>query len=238
MDRNGLPPDGAQPVVRLEEALIPLGLCLRGGFPLTEADGVGNGSLLLIGSVGTALWSVAPPQFSDGADPLDDWTRRVIDPLAAQLGAQALYPFSGPPFFPFQVWLRRALGLHRSPTGLLIDPVYGLWHAVRAALILPWPWPYPPVKNQPSPCDACDGKPCLSACPAQAVTPAGPLLQRCVTELTGPDRGHCRTGGCLARTACPVGQGHRYAADQQAFHQRAFLRLLETLPTVQTNQKP
>ncbi|GAB3127824.1 hypothetical protein [Novispirillum itersonii] len=226
MDREGLPPDGVRPFVFLEEALKPLGLCLRGGFTLTETDGLGEGSLLLVGSVGSALWSVAPQQFRAVDDPLDDWTRRVIDPLAARCGARVLYPFAGPPFYPFQHWLRRALGLHPSPTGLLMDPVYGLWHALRAALILPVPWSEPPPAAHPSPCETCEDKPCLSVCPVQAITPAGPQPHRCAAELTGLDRGRCVPQGCLARQACPVGRTDRYPTAQQAFHQRAFLRLI------------
>lgn len=226
MVTEGLPPDGARPFALLGQAVAPLGLCLRGGFTLTEADGLGTGCLVLVGSVGSALWQVAPSQFRAVADPLDDWTQRVMDPLAAQWGAQVLYPFSGPPFYPFQRWLQRALGLHPSPTGLLMDPVYGLWHAVRAALILPMPWPGPSPVVLPSPCESCRDRPCLSSCPVQAITPAGPVSDRCAAELTGPDRGGCVTAGCLARRACPVGPGQCYPPAQQAFHQQAFLRLM------------
>lgn len=226
MERDGLPPAGAQPFAFLEDHLASLGLCLRGGFALIPEDQLGTGSLVLVGSVGPALWPVATAGFRGELDPLDDWTRRVMDPLAEQSGARVLYPFSGPPFHPFQGWLQRALGLHRSPTGLLIDPVFGLWHAVRAALILPLAWPFPPAERKLSPCESCETKPCLTACPTQAITAVGPEPDRCAAELVGSDRGQCLQGGCLARNACPVGQLHRYSPDQQAFHQQAFLRLI------------
>ena len=42
----------------------------------------------------------------------------------------ALFPFGGPPHFPFQQWARRAEPVHPSPIGLLIHPIYGLWHSL------------------------------------------------------------------------------------------------------------
>ena len=37
-------------------------------------------------------------------DPLDRWSRRLIERLARELGGRALFPFGGPPFLPFQRW--------------------------------------------------------------------------------------------------------------------------------------
>lgn len=232
MNREGSPPLGSRPFAVLEEALVPLGLLLRGGCALIPEDGLGDGTLLLVGSVGSAFWAVASPQFAAVDHPMDAWTRQRLDPVAAAVGAEVLYPFDGPPFYPFQRWLGRACGLSASPTGVLIDPVYGLWHAVRAALILRTPWDGPVRAPVGDLCASCREKPCLTACPAGAIQPTGPQPDRCLSELTGQDRATCRVQGCAARLACPVGQAFRYPPDQQAFHQRAFLRLV-TGPTAE-----
>ncbi|MBS0394906.1 MAG: ferredoxin, partial [Proteobacteria bacterium] len=123
------------------------GLAWRGAFHATAddavplaADGTAAGTVALLGFVGGGQWPhfAAAPEYADGApDPLDRWSRRVIDALAARHGARALYPMGGPPWLPFQRWARRAESVHPSPLGVLIHPTYGPWHAYRGALA--WP---------------------------------------------------------------------------------------------------
>ena len=94
-------------------------------------------TIVLAGMAGRDGWPAfaASAEARDGADhPLDRWSRRVIDALARDLGAVALYPFGGPPHWPFQQWARRAEPVHPSPIGILIHPAYGLWHSYRGAL--------------------------------------------------------------------------------------------------------
>ena len=43
----------------------------------------------------------------------------IIGTLAQNLGAVALYPFGGPPYWPFQQWAQRCEPVHPSPLGLL-----------------------------------------------------------------------------------------------------------------------
>ena len=66
---------------------------------------------------------------------MDAWTREVVDPIAEAFGAAVVYPFAGPPYLPFQRWAARAEPLAVSPLRIFIHPVYGLWHAFRAALL-------------------------------------------------------------------------------------------------------
>ena len=110
-------------------------------FALNESERAGALSgirtIVLAGMAGRDGWSAfaASPEARDGMDhPLDRWSRRVIEALARELGATALFPFGGPPFWPFQQWARRAEPVHPSPIGLLIHPRYGLWHCYRGAL--------------------------------------------------------------------------------------------------------
>ena len=55
---------------------------------------------------------------------------------AAEIGGQAIFP-SDKPYMPFQQWAMQAEGLKKSPLGMLIHPVYGLWHAYRGAILMP-----------------------------------------------------------------------------------------------------
>lgn len=155
-------------------------------------------------------------------DRMDDWTRAVVDPLAAGLGARAVYPFDPPPL-PFLTWARKGGG-HVSPLGLNIHPVFGLWHAYRAALLFAEDpgLPAPPAGR--SPCTDCVERPCLQACPVQAFDGVRYDVDACVEHLAAPQGAPCVQGGCRARAACPVGQAYAYRPAQAAFHMNAFIR--------------
>jgi hypothetical protein len=241
-------------IARLSRALSPHGLILRGGFhPEPGEPGLeGAATIILVGNAGPAMWETFAPHIDGERNPLDRWTKRVVDPLAEEFGARALYPF-GPDAPPFQRWALRAETLHASPLGILIHPEYGLWHAYRAALLFAERLELPPRADAPSPCESCAEKPCLSACPVGAFT-AGvsplPLRARmplslvkgagegevegarpqpnydvaaCGAHIASPEA-DCLAVGCHARSACPVGEEWRYAEAQTRFHMAAFAR--------------
>jgi hypothetical protein len=209
-------------------------LILRGGFnfPAEEIappgpSGAPAKSLLLVGNAGAANW----PHFlrwrgSQPAglkNPLDTWSRNVIDAVAERFAARAVYP-SQKPYLRFQQWATRAEGLKPSPLGILMHPQYGLWHAYRGALLFDIELALPAPEKKNHLCDACIGKPCLKACPVGAYSQAGFAYGDCLAHAGG-DRGEpCRSGGCLNRNACPYGAEYRYPAAVQAFHMESFLR--------------
>lgn len=227
-------PSPAPLLQELTTALDQYGLALRGGFAIGADDGLpdlGDGRparfLLLVGNVGGAMWPPFAAHHRRGgqpsADPLDDWTRAVIDPVAARLGARALYPFEGPPYFPFQRWAQRAETVFPSPLMIYIHPRHGLWHAYRAALLLPEVLTLEPPEPALRPCDSCAGQPCFHTCPVGAFTGSGFDDLACARHVDGPDGAECRDRGCLARRACPVGVDQSYPPPQMAFHMEAFL---------------
>ncbi|MBV9914409.1 MAG: hypothetical protein JOZ93_17655, partial [Sinobacteraceae bacterium] len=135
---------------------------------MADVDGRPVLTLVMIGFTSVGHWQsfANSPEYRDGrADPLDRWSRRVIDALAGELGGRALYPFGGPPWWPFQRWARRALALHVSPLGVLIDPIFGLWHSYRGALALTTEVALPTPVPWQNPCEHCQAKPCLHTCP-------------------------------------------------------------------------
>jgi hypothetical protein len=209
----------------IEEALEPYGLILRGGFAPSEADGAPEGarSLLLVGNAGPGMWAAFAPHVNDGPHPLDRWIERVVGAIAARFGATALYPFEGPPYWPFQRWAMRAEPVHASPLGILIHPAYGLWHAYRAALAFAGPIDLPARADLLSPCDTCEGRPCLTACPVGAFTSNGYDTATCVAHLQAAPDAACLEAACLARRACPIGRAYAYPPAQARFHLAAFL---------------
>ena len=232
----------------IRQALAERGLHLRGSWrPDPQADrlpllpgGGSAGVVWLVGVVGAGHWSdfSASPFFTDGLpDPLDRWSQAIGDELALRWGGVALYPFSGPPYWPFQQWASRAEPLQNSPLMLRIDPVYGLWHAYRFALALPDASPASlaaPVGAAPSGlgslCLQCDGQPCLQACPVSAFDGTSYRVDDCLGWLQQPGGEPCMQQGCLARRACPVGAAYRYPADVAAFHMTAFAALRRPVP--------
>jgi len=215
------------PIVR---AIEQCGLAAQGAFALDDGERQGAladvATIALVGLAGRRGWAAfsASPEARDGAaDPLDRWSRRVVDALAAGLGARTLYPFDGPPHWPFQRWARRAEAVHASPLGLLIHPDDGLWRGYRGALAFAGRLAFPPRRATTSPCETCVARPCLSACPVGAFTAAGYDVAACAAHLRRPAGRPCMERGCLARRACPVGAEQAHERAQAAFHMRAFL---------------
>jgi hypothetical protein len=212
-------------------AIARTGLVPRGAFHLSDeerhGDLAGLRTVILAGMAGRDGWGsfAASPEAADGrADPLDRWSRRVIEALAWELGAKAFFPFGGPPFWPFQQWARRAEPVHASPIGLLIHPRYGLWHSYRGALGLGEALAVPEPAATPSPCESCAGRWCLKACPVTAFSGAGYDVGACVGHLQSAAGADCMGLGCRARRACPVGAEHAHSPEQADFTMRAFLR--------------
>jgi hypothetical protein len=220
-------------IFTIRAALEPHGIFMRGVvcFESGEvgpklASGAPAESVVLLGNIGGSIWEPfsqwrAAQANIERHDPLDVWSKSVIAPLSVTLGATAYFP-SDPPWQPFQRWAMRAEGLKPSPLGILIHPEYGLWHGYRGALGFGVRL-NPPVPIGPHPCDSCREKPCLSHCPAGAVTPAAFEVTTCRSHLGTPmGQAGCMHGGCLARNACPVGSAYRYPGEQLAFHMAAL----------------
>lgn len=207
------------------------GFVPRGAFRLEDDERIGEladvRTIVLAGMAGREGWDAfaASPEASDGGkDPLDRWSRRVIEVLAGELGAIALFPFGGPPFWPFQQWARRAEPVHPSPIGILIHPRYGLWHSYRGVLGFRQALDVPDPEAIPSPCESCPGRWCMKACPVGAFSADDYDVAACVGCLKSAAGADCMGLGCRARRACPVGAEHAYGAEQANFFMQAFLR--------------
>lgn len=203
----------------LADLLAASGLILRG--TTTHK----NQSVILIGHGGSSIW----PHFSAWLarqnpvpeNPLDTWSKAIITAASTEIGGQAVFP-SDKPYLPFQQWAMQAEGLRPSPLGILIHPVYGLWHAYRGAILLPDETLIQPVQKLSHPCDSCVEKPCLNACPVNAFSDGGYDVATCRIYLKTDDGQTCMSGGCQARLACPVGREYAYLPEQMRFHMGAF----------------
>lgn len=218
---------------RIASLCADAGLALRGAFHPTAADaapamrdGAAAGTLVLLGFAGGVGWPAfaASAEAADGlAHPLDRWSRRVIGGIAEHVGGAAVFPFGGPLWLPFQRWAQRAEPVFASPLGMSIHPRWGLWHSYRGALALPARLELPPRATAAHPCESCAARPCLSACPVGAFAASGYAVDACAAHIASRAGDDCRTGGCLARRACPVGAQWRYTPAQAGFHMTGFL---------------
>ncbi|WP_342642708.1 hypothetical protein [Rhodoligotrophos ferricapiens] len=188
------------------------------------APGRPTQGLILIGNAGPGMWTRFSAECPNGDHPLDQWTRAAVGQLIAEIGqdTRAVFPFDQP-YQPFQRWAKASGIGFVSPLGLTIHPVYGLWHAYRAALLFSDVLDLPAISPHEHPCEGCPGQPCLKTCPVNAFTVSGYRLEACVEHLH-TSAGRSCSGGCLARHACPVGRTYAYQPDQAHFHMRHFLK--------------
>jgi hypothetical protein len=220
-------------VNELARGLDGIGLALRGAFhPVPAdrvpafADGAPTLTVLLLGWTGGDQWPMfaASLEAADGdPNPLDRWSRRLIDRIAAEIAGVAFYPFGGPPWFDFQSWALKAEPVYRSPLGLLIHPKWGLWHSYRGAIGLRQRWELMPRADSPAPCERCLDRRCLTACPVSAFKADRSYDYAACRQYVEGDGQDCRTYACAARRACPVAPDKRYSEAQAAFHMNAFL---------------
>lgn len=199
------------------------GLQILGVAPAMPEDDLKPGikSLVLLGPNEPGFWHIfqRSDEAKDGEpDPLDRWSRRVIGRMACDLGGKAYLPFGGPPWRPFLDWAVRSGSCWPSPVGLLVHERMGLFVSFRGAIGVADDIA---AERGEKPCDGCTDRPCLDACPANALGPEGYNVPACKAWLDTGAGQVCMTGGCLVRRACPVGARLR-PAEQSAFHMEAF----------------
>ncbi|MDX1780985.1 MAG: ferredoxin [Thalassovita sp.] len=198
-------------------------LSVFGALHPEDLDGIGT--LVLLGPCEPGFWPsfTASPEYRDGqSDAMDRWSSRVIGALAEELGATALFPFGGAPFHPFICWALESGRSWQSPVQLLVHDRAGLFASFRGALGFEARIALPPAPAA-APCDSCTDKPCLSACPAGALTARGYDVAACKSFLRTEAGRDCMAGGCRVRRACPVSREYGRLEAQSAFHMRAFL---------------
>lgn len=182
----------------------------------------GVATLVLLGPLEPGFWPAftASPEYRDDTPhPLDRWSLRVITGMAERLGATPFFPFGGPPYQPFIAWAKASGRAHSSPVGFLVHDTAGLMISYRGALGFAEriEAPAPP----PNPCETCQTRPCLTACPVDAFASGSYDVAACKADLERPGN-DCMTRGCAVRRACPVSRDYGRLEAQSSFHMRAF----------------
>ncbi|MGI9393183.1 MAG: ferredoxin [Boseongicola sp.] len=193
-----------------------------GAFHTRHDDGIGIGTLVLLGPHEPGFWThvLECTEFQDReADPLDRWSTRVITKSAKDLGGEPHFPFGAPPK-PFQNWAIRSGRAWVSPVILLVHDIAGLMVSYRGAILVPELLELPATATRP--CEACDDKPCQKSCPVSALTANGYDLNSCHSFLDTDEGATCMQGGCAVRRSCPAGAKYRRIDVQSAYHMERF----------------
>ena len=183
-----------------------------------------DGHLVLLGPAEN-FWDIFSEsvEFGDGApDPVDRWSMRVISGLGADLNAEAIFPFGGPPYAPFLTWTVDSGRAWNSPLGMLVHDQLGLMVSYRGALRFKVAVSSVETSSE-KPCDSCLDRPCLTACPVAAITADTYDTDRCAQHLK-TDAGVACMSGCLVRRACPYSLGAHRDPAQSRLHMEAFLK--------------
>jgi hypothetical protein len=233
-------------LAELTRALAPFGLNLIGTTTpaaydalVPESHRLGaahDGAIVVIGNGGGAFWAAyrahcaGDPAWAAREDPLDAFTALVLERHASTVAERhGLRPELR---FPFReatlsfVHLAEAAGLgRRGLLRVLLHPEFGPWMALRGALFvaaaLP-PAPRPAAGFDP--CPACRDRPCVAACPGEAMRPPdGWDVPRCIDFRVARGAASPCLDRCHARVACVYGRHHVYPVDALAHHHgRAF----------------
>ncbi|MDP5240258.1 hypothetical protein Q9Q94_12015 [Uliginosibacterium sp. 31-16] len=179
--------------------------------------------LILFGHAGRRLWECVQAEGIRSAHPIDEYSVRTVERWLAQAlpatRARFVFPQSlGSQHIGLQR-LGKIAGWHRAaPFMVGIDAVWGSWFAYRAVILTDTDLPASAPVDNGYPCDGCADKPCITACPANALAGGTVNLAACNAGRLAPDS-TCALG-CTARSACPVGAEHRYD-DSQIRHSAA-----------------
>ncbi len=260
VDVTGSAPTSVVLAARL--GLVDAGMGLLGVLAATRYDALvpaawrtpalrpGARSALVVASGGRALFdafsaaseaALARPKAAQRAegersrrsnDPLDAYSRRVVEAAAGRLGggARALFAFErrGGVYADF-VALGQAAGLGApSRLGLLLHPEFGPWMSIRAVLLTEREVAETGPASGFDPCSGCPA-PCVRACRGAAVPAAARGFD---SARLGFDVAACRATRasdpgcrlrCDARRACVIGPDHAYSPEAEAHHMRASL---------------
>ena len=185
--------------------------------------------LILIGHGGRQMWeAVQASSFAGSAEPIDsfsiDAVNRWFSKQLPNRRFETIYPESQQ-VIPLQR-LGELAGWHNdSPFRIGINEQWGSWFAYRAVVLSNSDLQPTSKMGGPSPCDSCIEKPCITACPADALSGKDTSLRNCISyRMEGGST--CRDR-CFSRIACPVASEHRYTMAQLNYHYTRSMQTIE-----------
>ena len=152
-------------------------------------------------------------------NPLNKWSKRIIDRIAKKFSGTAFYPFQNNPIIPFYQWALNTGKFWESPVKLLVHERRGLMVSFRGAIAFENRNNFN-IQEKKSPCLSCSA-PCLRACPVNAFKNNKYDVKSCMQFIKNSENSICMDG-CLVRRGCPIGQSYR-KIEQSRFHMKHFI---------------
>ena len=184
--------------------------------------------LILIGHAGQKLWQKLKRwqelnlSSKTSEDPIDCFSKYHVEKyFNDRLNAddfEIIFPLSKPAQNTQQSFLNlqeigQLVGWHHpSPFGVGINQQWGSWFAYRAVVLSKSDFQPTKPLNAMSPCQNCEKKPCIQACPADALDRESLNLDLCLSYRR-KENSSCQER-CIARMSCPVAKEHQYDLQQ------------------------
>jgi len=179
--------------------------------------------LILIGHGGKAMWAAMKATGVAAEHPIDQFSIAITERWLAGLPHAIVYPAETS--VGLQALGKLAGWHHASPFMVGINGIWGSWYAYRVVVLSDSDFaPTPPQVTAP-PCSACLDKPCVAACPAEALSGERFDLPKCIAYRKTPSS-RCKAT-CVARISCPVGGEHHYSDEQMAHTYSISMRMIE-----------
>ena len=202
---------------------------IRTGITQQVPDATDYRQLILIGHGGQQMWEqVQSSEYKESANPIDDFSigrvQRWLSEQAPDAAYNIIYP-AAQRVIPLQALGELAGWHHSSPFRVGINQLWGSWFAYRVAVLTDTDFNVTESLFFPSPCESCEAKPCMNACPAGALNGSDFSLKPCMNyrlaeALLCKDR-------CLSRLACPIAIEHRYSMEQIQYHYGCSMETIE-----------
>lgn len=171
-------------------------------------------TLCLLASGGKELWSHLPLPLKAADHPIDNYSIGEI--LKFDPEAVILFPHNDLTI-PLQK-LGRFFNLSRaSLLGLDINNEFGVWFAFRGVFLTKKTIEKNIYPEFISPCESCVDKPCISACPAGAVSETQGLGIKACAQYRLSLNNNC-ADKCISRMSCPYKAHHQYDLEQIRYH--------------------
>lgn len=198
------------------------------GLPADIRESLGDcqpyRQLILLGHAGRRLWECVKATGLHGENPIDDYVIATVNRNFRDILPGTAYRILYPATQDIRLQALGQLAGWHSPSPFMvgIDPEWGSWFAYRAVVLADTDFaPSRPIDRR-NPCSECHDKPCIRACPPDALATGKLALDTCSAWRRSEASPCAHT--CLARLACPIGTAHRYDADQMRHSYARSLR--------------
>ncbi len=189
--------------------------------------------LILLGHGGKKLWQQIPKSYFSQTNPIDNysidcfkqWKSKQTTQQKDMIQSNLLYPSHTTYHFNLQD-LGNKVGWHNSSLLKVgINREFGLWFAYRLLVLTNTQFKSSIVNRTENICLTCSEKPCINACPVNAVTESNYHWQDCFSYRK-QENSLCKKQ-CLARTSCPIALENKYDDQQMAYHYQLSLSHLK-----------